>query len=239
MSRRRLEAHRRSRPPPARRGKAAAHCAVALLPALILALSTFSAAAATAVGSGQAVPVRMALDALEQSRGAPDAPVTVVEFTDYQCPFCRRFQAESWPAFDRNYVATGKVRFIVRDLPLRIHSSARPAAEAAHCAGEQGRFWPMHDALLAPNMRLDEPSFLGKAQAFGLDLSRFHQCLSSDKYQRAIERNSAQAAALGVQGTPAFIIGRTAHGELDGVRIVGALPYASFAAWIDRMLRGQ
>jgi protein-disulfide isomerase len=206
---------------------------------VLLSLVLVSAIAATGVGNGEGAPVRMPLDALEQARGATDAPVTVVEFTDYQCPFCRRFQAESWPAIERNYIATGKVRLIVRDLPLKIHSAARPAAEAAHCAGEQGRFWPMHEALLARDMKLDEASLLAKAQALGLDLPRFRQCVTSNKYAAAIERNAAQAEALGVRGTPTFIIGRAAHGELEGVRIAGAIPYEDFAAQLDRLLAGR
>jgi protein-disulfide isomerase len=205
-----------------------------VLPALLVA--SFAAVGATAVGGGEGAAVRMPLDALEQARGAADAPVTVVEFTDYQCPFCRRFQAESLPALERNYVETGKIRFIVRDFPLKIHSDARPAAEAAHCAGEQGSFWPMHAALLARDMRLDQASLLGEAQALRLDVPRFRECLTSNKYQAAIDRNAAQASSVGVQGTPTFIIGRTAHGQLDGVLIAGAIPYGDFAATIDRLL---
>lgn len=203
-------------------------------PFLLLSLVAVIAVAATGVGNGEGTPVRMTLDALEQSRGSADAPVTVVEFTDYQCPFCRRFQAETWPAIERNYVATGKVRFVVRDLPLRIHSDARPAAEAAHCAGEQGRFWPMHAALLARDMKLDPASLLAKAQGLGLDPARFKQCVTSNKYEAAIERNAAQADALGVRGTPSFIIGRVSQGVLEGERVSGALPYGDFAAFIDR-----
>ena len=183
--------------------------------------------------------MRMLLDALEQARGNADAPVTVVEFTDYQCPYCRRFQAESWPALERNYVDTGKVRFIVRDLPLKIHSSARPAAEAAHCAGEQGQFWPMHSALLARDMSLDPAAILARAGSLGLDMPRFRDCLTSNKYETAIVRNIAQAEVLGVRGTPTFIIGRAAHGELAGIRIAGALPYGDFAAYLDRLLAGR
>jgi protein-disulfide isomerase len=203
---------------------------------LVAYLAAVAAVAATSVGGGEGTPVHVPLDALEQARGAADAPVTVVEFTDYQCPFCRRFQAESWPALERNYVATGKVRFIVRDFPLKIHSAARPAAEAAHCAGEQGAFWPMHAALLARETQLDEASLLAQAQALRLDVPRFRQCLTSNKYQAAIDRNAAEATAVGVQGTPTFVIGRAAHGQLDGVLIAGAIPYADFAADIDRVL---
>jgi protein-disulfide isomerase len=208
--------------------------------ALLVFLTSLSAVAGTAVGGpGEGRQVRMRLDALEQALGSPSAPITIVEFTDYQCPFCRRFEAEGWPALERNYIATGKVRFIVRDLPLKIHSAARPAAEAAHCAGEQGRFWPMHESLLARDMRLEDAPVLAKAQALGLDVPRFRECVLSNKYEDAIARNAAQADALGVNGTPTFIIGHVTHGELDGLRIAGALPYSDFAAYLDRLIAGR
>ena len=205
--------------------------------ALLVSLVSVIAVAGTAVGGpGEGVQVRMTLDALEQARGSATAPITIVEFTDYQCPFCRRFQLQTWPAIERNYIASGKVRFIVRDLPLKIHSAARPAAEAAHCAGEQGKFWPMHEALL--NMQLDDATLLARAQALGLDVARFKECVLSDKYEAAIARNAAQADALGVNGTPTFIIGRVSHGELTGLRIAGAVPYGDFAMYLDRLLAG-
>jgi protein-disulfide isomerase len=206
--------------------------------ALLVSLTSLGTVAGTAVGGpGEASRVRMQLDALEQARGSASAPITIVEFTDYQCPFCRRFEAESWPALERNYIASGKVRFIVRDLPLKIHSAARPAAEAAHCAGEQGQFWPMHEALL--NIKLEDAALLAKAEALGLDVPRFKDCVLSDKYEAAIARNSAQADTLGVNGTPTFIIGRVNHGQLEGLRIAGAVPYRDFAAYLDRLLAGR
>jgi protein-disulfide isomerase len=85
--------------------------------------------------------VRLALQPDELALGRAGAPLTMVEFTDYQCPYCRRFQAEVWPQLKREYIDTGKLRYIARDLPLQFHASAAPAAEAAHCAGEQGKFW--------------------------------------------------------------------------------------------------
>jgi protein-disulfide isomerase len=191
-----------------------------------------------AFAADQAGTVHMRLDALEQARGRADAPVTVVEFTDYQCPYCRGFQATTWPRLKHRYVDTGKVRFIIRDLPLEFHSSARPAAEAAHCAGEQGRFWPMHDALLRRDAKLDEESLLRRARALGLDLARFRACVTGNKYESAIARNAAAAAALGVRGTPTFIIGRAVQGELEGERLSGALPYEDFAAVLDALLAG-
>jgi protein-disulfide isomerase len=183
--------------------------------------------------------VHLKLDAREYSLGRSDAPLTMLEFTDYQCPFCRRFQAETWPLLKKNYIDTGKLRFIVRDLPLQFHSAARPAAEAAHCAGAQGQFWPMHEALLARDMKLDDASLLRQAQAMGLDVARFRECVAGDKYEAAIARNAAQAASLGVHGTPTFILGKVAHGELEGVRIAGTMPYQDLSSYLDQVLAGR
>ena len=197
------------------------------------------AASRAACAADETRMVHMRLDTQEQAQGRVDAPITVVEFTDYQCPYCRRFQAETWPRLKRAYVDSGKVRFIIRDLPLEFHAAARPAAEVAHCAGEQGHFWPMHEALLGSDTKLTDDSVLRLAQGMGLDVARLRDCAMKDKYEPAIARNAAQAASIGVHGTPTFIIGRTAHGELEGVRIAGALPYGEFAAYFNQLLAGR
>jgi protein-disulfide isomerase len=210
-----------------------------------------AAAAALAVAAVALVPlaaraqdeassdmVEMPLGALEYALGRPDAPLTVVEFTDYQCPYCRRFQAETWPRLKRDWVDTGKVRFIVRDLPLEIHSAARPAAEAAHCAGEQGQFWRMHDLLLGMQADLSVKGIDGYAHAVGLDMGRFHACVAAHKYSPDIARNIAEADRLQLNGTPSFVIGRTVNGVLTGQRVAGALPYADFDAGLKSLLAG-
>jgi protein-disulfide isomerase len=206
-----------------------------LAPVLVLVLVTLVAAPQPASTDDMHV-LHMQLDAAEHTRGHANAPVIVVEFTDYQCPYCRRFEAETWPRLKHEYLETGKVRFIVRDLPLPFHARARPAAEAAHCAGEQGRFWPMHDALLAGSTPLGLASLTQQAQALGLDAARFRDCVTANKYDSAIARNVATARALGLRGTPSFIVGRMSHGELEGVPLVGARPYRDFANVIDAVL---
>jgi protein-disulfide isomerase len=196
-----------------------------------------AAAGDPAASSGSLVQLRLAAD--EPAQGRADAPLTLVEFTDYQCPFCRRFEAETWPRLKRLYVDTGKVRFIVRDLPLEIHSGAEPAAEAAHCAAEQGRFWPMHDALLASDAELSGPGIERLARAQGLDLKRFEACVSAGNYRGTILRNAAQAHALGLDGTPAFILGTVSEGELRGRALMGARPYEDFEAAIRQALAAR
>jgi protein-disulfide isomerase len=196
------------------------------------ALATLALVAAAA--ASQAAKLRLLPD--DASRGRPDAPVTIVEFTDYQCPFCKRFEAETWPQLKRNYVDTGKVRFIVRDLPLEFHDSALPAAEAAHCAGEQGKFWPMHDALIAKGSDLSAGGLQTQAGRLALDLPRFQACVAQHRYAKDILRNAALANSLGLEGTPAFVIGRVHDGELSGVSGMGAQPYENFAQQIEEEL---
>jgi len=180
--------------------------------------------------------VHLKLDAREYSLGRSDAPLTMLEFTDYQCPFCRRFQAETWPLLKKNYIDTGKLRFIVRDLPLQFHSAARPAAEAAHCAGEQGKFWEMHHALLTGDDPLVNGGIERRAKALGLDSERLQKCMKADRYESAIARNTATADALNIHGTPAFVIGRMANGGLEGQLVEGAQPYDEFDEALTQLL---
>jgi len=209
-----------------------------LLLALVAAAVSANAGAGDDPGSG--VPqVQMPLESKEQARGSTTAPLTMVEFTDYQCPYCRRFQAEVWPRIKHDYVDTGKVRFIVRDLPLPFHSGARPAAEAAHCAAEQGKFWPMHDALLAKDSDLSAKGIEQHARALKLDVKSFDTCVASGKYAAAVGRNAAEADALGLRGTPAFVIGRVQQGQLTGWPVEGALPYEDFDALLRQGLGGS
>lgn len=201
----------------------------------VLALSAVAALALVAVAAA-ATAAKLRLQPDDESRGRADAPVTIVEFTDYQCPFCKRFEAETWPQLKRNYVDSGKVRFIVRDLPLEFHDAALPAAEAAHCAGEQGKFWPMHDALIAKGSDLSAGGIQAQAARLTLDLPRFQACVAQHKYAKDILHNAALAHSLGLQGTPAFVIGRVHDGELSGVSGMGAQPYENFAQQIEEEL---
>src|SRR5579863_5143324 len=176
--------------------------------AALLALAAGASFSAAPPPEDEPQFVHVTLDAREYALGRSDAPLTLLEFTDYQCPFCRRFQAETWPLLKKNYIDTGKLRFIVRDLPLQFHSSALPAAEAAHCAGEQGKFWEMHQALLTGADPLADGGIDRRATQLGLDLERLHACTRANRYESAIARNMAAAQALNVNGTPAFVLGR-------------------------------
>jgi protein-disulfide isomerase len=203
---------------------------------LALALPALGAPAPAEPADAAPPPVRLKLDDKEFSLGKADAPITMVEFTDYQCPYCRAFQAQTFAQLKAHYIDTGKLRFIVRDLPLEFHSAARPAAEAAHCAAEQGKFWEMHHALLTAKDPLASGGIDKSATAVGLDLPRLHACMGAARYEGIIARNSATASMIGIHGTPAFVIGRMAHGQLEGQLAEGAFPYSEFDGALKEML---
>jgi protein-disulfide isomerase len=169
--------------------------------------------------------------------GRADAPVTIVEFSDYQCPFCQRFFATTLLELKKEYIETGKVRYVFRDFPLEMHPQARNAAEAAHCAGEQGKYWEMHDVLFQNQRALAPPQLADHARLVGLDGATFDACFSSGRHAARVERGLADGAAAGVQGTPGFVIGKTTSGDVvEGTPIRGAQPLETFRRIIDQML---
>lgn len=169
--------------------------------------------------------------------GRPDAPVTIVEFSDYQCPFCQRFFATTLPVLKKDYIDTGKVRYLFRDFPLEMHPEARKAAEAAHCAGEHGKYWEMHDVLFQNQKALAPTQLAVYARTIGLGEAEFDQCLSSGRHSARVARGLADGAAAGVHGTPGFVIGKTRTGEIvEGTPLRGAQPLESFRRIIDQAL---
>jgi protein-disulfide isomerase len=161
--------------------------------------------------------------------GPADAPITIVEFSDYQCPFCRRWHAEVYEPLLAAY--PGKIRLVYRNLPLTsIHPDALAAAEAAMCAGEQDVYWKYHDKLFS-NETLGNNAYVQYAQELGLNMATFEACLSNHKYQKAIETDSDFAINLGVRSTPTFFI--------NGLAIVGAQPLDVFKQVIDKELAGE
>jgi protein-disulfide isomerase len=168
--------------------------------------------------------------------GAADAPVTVVEFTDYQCPFCRRFVQTTFPVLKRDYIDTGKLRWIVRDMPLSFHQNANKAAEAAHCAGDQGKYWEMRAILFNNNSRLGPEQLPGYAREVGLDVDAFNACLASNRHQAQIDQSSQQAAQVHITGTPSFIIGKSAGDTVSGRLVIGAQPTTVFTTEIQQLL---
>jgi len=172
------------------------------------------------------------------SRGDANAKLTIVEVSDYQCPFCSRYAKDTYPQLETEYFKTGKVRSVFLNLPLEaVHQSAFGAARAARCAGQQGKYWEMHDRLFADQKEL-EP-WTPHAQAIGLDITAFDACVASDKEDAAIRRDIAEAQKLGITGTPAFLIGRT-DPKSSKLTILAALrgarPFADFKTELDKLL---
>ena len=168
--------------------------------------------------------------------GAADAPVTVVEFTDYQCPYCRRFTQTTFPLLKRDYIDTGKVRWEVRDLPLAFHKNARKAGQSVHCANEQGKFWEMRDLLFKNSANLENEHLRNYAEQVGLDVDAFDSCLASDRHMKEMDKDAAEAKQVGITGTPTFVIGKPKGNNLSGKLVVGAQPLNVFAAAINDLL---
>ncbi len=172
--------------------------------------------------------------------GSNTAKVVLIEFSDFECPFCARFAQSALADVRSRYVKTGQVQVAFRHFPLtQIHPKAMGAAEAAECAGQQGKFWPMHDAIFADQARLDPADLLQKARSVGLDEGRFSRCLEAEDPK--VRADVGTARSLDVTGTPTLFIGvRRADGDVDVKRrVTGAVPASQLAAVLDLVLAGQ
>jgi protein-disulfide isomerase len=174
--------------------------------------------------------VRVAVSLTEPAIGKSDAPWTLIEYTDYQCPFCRQFHAAAYEDIKRNYIDTGKMRFISRDFPLDMHENAARAAIAARCAGEQGAFWELRSAMITNADKLQARDIDSYAAHLNLDVGKLDACVKSGPYQAQLEKELAEGHKAGITGTPSFVLGRTGTDAIEGVRIVGSMSYAAFDA---------
>jgi protein-disulfide isomerase len=171
--------------------------------------------------------------------GKADAPLTMVMFTDYQCPFCSRFEAQTLPEIKKQYIDTGKLRFAVRDLPLPMHPNAAKAAEAAYCAEEQGKYWELREKLVANSSKLDPKLLPDYAKEVGMDVEKFSACLESGRKAEKVSANAAIAKSLGFSGTPSFVLGRSKGEMAEGVKLVGAHPFAAFEQRLKELSKEQ
>ena len=175
------------------------------------------------------------------SLGLADAPVTIVEFTDYQCPFCARHASQTLDSLKREYVDPGKVRYVVRDLPLaQLHPMAQRAAVAARCAGVQSAkaYWAYHDGLFEAQKGLSDSTLAELAARLDLDEAAFDACLTSNQFAEVVGQDAAAARAVGLASTPAFVVGKTLPGDsVTGKVILGAYPFTAFESAIDDLLR--
>jgi protein-disulfide isomerase len=171
-------------------------------------------------------------------KGDPKAPVTIIEFSDFQCPFCKRFYDQVLPSLDKEYISTGKVRLVFRDYPLEFHKNALPAAIAANCAQEQGKYWEVHDFLFENPDKLDTANILSSTDQLNLNREKFEKCLNDKTKETEINKDFQEGQLYGVRGTPSFFIGKTEddQNEMTGVYIRGAQPFQAFKAEIDKLL---
>ena len=159
--------------------------------------------------------------------GPADAPIVLIEFSDFNCPFCRRWHVDTLPALLAAY--PDQIRFVYRDLPVVGGGQVGfEAAQAAHCAGDQDAYWPYHDALFTGPHGLSRQAYLEYAEALGLDRARFTACLDEGRHAETVLADRAYALQLGVNSTPTFF--------LNGIPIIGAQPFGVFASWIDSEL---
>ena len=188
-------------------------------------------------GATQPVIVKVSIDD-DPIKGDPKAPVTIIEFSDYECPFCRRSYQNVYSKIDEEYVSKGKVKVVFRDFPLGFHKKAIPAAIAANCAGEQGKYWEVHDFLFENPDKLNAASVLNSADELGLDKSKYQACTSDKSKEKEITKDFEDGQKYGVRGTPSFFIGKTTDsGEIKGIFVRGAQPYSVFKKHIDEQLK--
>jgi len=162
--------------------------------------------------------------------GDPKAPITIVEFSDYECPYCQQWHEQTWPKILEKY--GDKVRLVYRDFPLfGMHANAEPAAVAAHCANEQGQYWEFHGKIFSGEYGLNRQSFEAMAISLNMDKAKFAACLDSGKYKDIVQSNYDFAAKLGVQSTPTFFV--------NGLALVGAQPFEVFDRLIQMELNGE
>lgn len=190
-------------------------------------------------GSGDVAPSIVDTDGLEDDDpvlGNADAPVTIVEFSDFQCPFCRSFYTDTYQQIKETYVNSGKAKIVYRDFPLEFHSAARISAIAAECADEQGAFWEYHDKLFDEQAKsgngtvsYGSPELKQWAGEVGLDTGQFNGCLDSEKYGEEVDNDFEDGQRAGVSGTPSFVI--------NGRLIIGAQPFVTFEEAIESALQ--
>jgi protein-disulfide isomerase len=176
----------------------------------------------------------------ESFRGDNNASVAIVEYADFECPYCGQFARQVYPQISDKYIMSGKVKYFYRDLPF--HPHAMSAARAARCAGDQGKYWELHDSLFAKQAALSDTVLLDHAKSLGLDTNKFSECLSSDRYTDDVRKGVSEGQALGIDGTPTFFVGTI---DPDGnmvkitARMNGTGSYETFASTLDAALAAK
>lgn len=186
-------------------------------------------------GKQEAIPDRI-WQADNRVRGDLNAPVTLIEYSDFTCGYCGKFFRETWPVLSKKYVETGKLRLLYRDYPRDPEGAGMAGAIAARCAGDQGKYWQMHDRLF--DQGLEAAPLAEHAHTLGLDRAKFDACLRDATHRQAILLEKEDGMKLGFVGTPGFILVRTARtGQEKPIGLPGAFPAAVFEEEIDRLLK--
>lgn len=172
----------------------------------------------------------------DRVRGNPQAPITLLEYSDFTCGYCEKFFEETWPILFSEYIDTGKVRLVYRDFPRAPSGPSVDTALAARCAGEQGQYWAMHDRLFASGSKFSTPQLQQQADALKLDARQFASCFEGSRYTQDIFKDRMEGGELGVRGTPHFILFAT-DDPREAVAIPGAFPYEVFKEEIDKLLQ--
>ena len=173
----------------------------------------------------------------EPALGDPNAPLTIVEFSDFECSYCRRFHEQVMPQLKRDYIDTGLVRFVHKDLPLPFHPHALPAAAAARCAGEQDRYWDLYSGLFDQQNCLNCKGILAIAAEEELNTTALKACMERESTLAVINANRSEASLHNISATPTFIVGPTrSNDSLDGQIIEGAVPWDTFKSTIEKAL---
>lgn len=208
-----------------------------LLTACAMAPARDAETVSTVGGQGASVPALAPAVPDPMALGRAEAPLALVEFSDYQCPYCSRFHREVLPLLRSQYVETGKLRLMYRDLPLAMHREALPAAVAARCAARQDRFWPMNEALFANQTTLGPALYAQLAERLMLDRERFEACSQDPATRRQVLRDAQDARRFDIHATPSFILGRFDGQGLRVARIAsGFTDYPTFVREIEALL---
>ena len=170
--------------------------------------------------------------------GREDAPLAMVEFSDMQCPYCRVYALQTFPQLKRAYIDTGKLHYAAVSFPLPMHAYAFPAAIAARCAGEQGKFWEFRDAVFADQAQLASDPYDALAGKLGLDVTKFKTCRRDIRQDSYVREDLAMARRDGIASTPSFMLGRVVDGEFQAETFSGAKSFDEISAKIDKLLAG-
>ena len=210
---------------------------ISVIAVIIIAILIFVAVRSSPTGqvvapedNRQQIPEQITAVGIDDDavKGDENAPVTMIEFSDYECPFCTRFYSQTLGQIEREYIDTGKVKFVYRDFPLSFHQNAQKAAEAAECAGKQDKYYEMHDLLFEKGVIGGVSSFKQYANEIGLDTAEFNSCLDSGEMASEVQKDFQDGQRAGVQGTPSFFI--------NGKLVSGAQPFEVFKQVIEAEL---